>query len=95
MIQIPEQPTVTACGSCQKALHWLWSQEKQEWVALVSGPDRWTPQWHRCRPLQAPGTWRALAAVPDPDQPARNAAGRQAVEQALKSKSSNEGEETR
>ena len=92
MIEIPEPPDIRACGACMSPLHWLYSHERQAWVALIPGPDRWTPQWHRCRSLQEPVTWRALSAVPDPQQAERNAAGRAAVEQALKNKERTEGE---
>ena len=92
MIEIPEPPDIAACATCMHPLVWMWTARRTAWVAFVS-VDRLTLRFHECRPLQEPATWRALSAVPDPHQAERNAAGRAAVEQALKSKSApTEGE---
>ena len=84
MIEIPEPPDIAACGRCNHALVWHWTARRQTWVAFVQ-LDRLTLRFHDHEP-QDPATWKTLAQVPDPDQAERNAAGRQAVEQALKSK---------
>lgn len=93
MIQIPEPPDIAACSECMHPLLWMWTARRSAWVAFVA-VDRLTLRFHECRPLQDVPTWRAIAAVPAPDQALRNAAGRQAVEQALKSKSSTDEKET-
>lgn len=91
MIEIPEPPTVAACGACNHPLRWLYSPMKSAWVAFVA-TDRLTLRYHD-HPPQDPATWRDLRDVPDPRQAERNAAGRAAVEQALKSKTRTEGED--
>lgn len=95
-IEVPDMVSIGACGQCMHALLWLVNLDNHRvFAAYVDDRDRTVLHLHRCRPLQAPATWKSLAAVPDPDQAQRNAAGRQAVEQALKSKpSSTEGAET-
>ena len=92
MIEIPEPPDVGACGRCARALRWMWSHRRGAWVAFVPTDDPLVIRYHD-HPPQDPTTWKSLSAVPDPDQAARNAAGRQAVEQALKNKERTEEKE--
>lgn len=86
-IEVPDMVSVLACGQCMSPLIWLVNLTNHKvFAAVVDEHDRTRFVLHRCRPLQAPGTWKSLAAVPDPDQAQRNAAGRALAEQALKSK---------
>lgn len=88
MIEIDEPPDTAACASCARPLRWFWGpseSEAPEWTAFVPDEDR-LPVLHRCRRLQGPHTWRQLSLVPDPDQAERNAAGRAAVDEAIKNK---------
>ena len=93
-IDVPDMARVGACGACASPLVWLVNLANDRvFSAVVDEHDRTVLRLHRCKGLQHPLTWRALAAVPDPDQAARNAAGRRMAEEALKTKSaSTEGE---
>jgi hypothetical protein len=92
-MEIPDPPTTQGCAGCSKPLRWYWSATSGQWVAFMPGDDR-KPVLHGCRPLQAPGTWRALDAVPDPGQADINSAGRAAVDAALNNKISSDNEES-
>ena len=89
MIQIPEPPDVTVCGSCMRALIWLYSfRTGQTFSVVVDDTDRTgTLHIHRCKPLQSPIVWRALSATPTAHQHEINAAGRARAVEAIKSKS--------
>ena len=60
-IEIPEPPDIRACASCSEPISWLWSANREAWVAFV--PERCGApraiRWHACPPpLQEAKTWR-------------------------------------
>lgn len=85
MIQIDDVPNVAGCASCGPLI-WLYSPRRAAWVAFIAapaaGPHALRP--HPCRHAQDLPTWRDLQTAPTPQQHEINAAGRRAVEQALK-----------
>jgi hypothetical protein len=94
-IDVPDMASVGACGACSRPLIWLANLDNlRVFAAVVDDHDRTILHLHRCKPLQAPATWKALAAVPAPDQALRNAAGRALAEEALKNKDRTEGDES-
>lgn len=90
MIEIPDPPAQPVCATCGPLL-WLYSARKAAWVAFIAvaeGRHAITP--HPCRHAQEPRTWREISATPGPEQARINAAGRAAVERAIKPKTAEE-----
>lgn len=83
MIEIPEPPSQTACASCGSLLIWMHSARTRTWRAWIQ-VDEVTVRLHPCRTAQDPVTWRSMPRRPGPVQVEINAAGRAAVEAAIR-----------
>jgi len=85
VIEIDPPPDISGCATCGSSLIWLYSfRTGRTFAAVPAADDPLGFRAHECRHAQDFPTWRAILATPTPDQPAINAAGRAAVEQALK-----------
>jgi len=92
-IELPAGFDVKACGSCSSPIVWLANLDNGRTFAAVVDPEnRSRFKLHECKALQSPIVWRALSATPTAHQHEINAAGRLAVERAIQSKSSTEGD---